>query len=421
MIQDSGYRMQDRRRARPLLYPVSRILYLVLLLACGSLTAADDAALSGPVKLPETVWQTPQTYPAPGFDSPGLQALFYDGLAWKGKPTRVFAWYGAPKVEPGKKAPAMVLVHGGGGTAFPEWVQLWVKRGYAAIAMDTCGCTSGGDHGKRPRHELGGPPGWGGFDQIDWPLEDQWTYQAVAEVILGHSLIRSLPAVDAERIGMTGVSWGGYLACIVAGLDTRLKFVVPVYGCGYLGENSTWAPAIKGMGPKGAKWLRLWDPAPYLKQVSMPMLWAAGTNDFAYPMDSLQKSYRSTRGEHVLCLKVRMPHGHGGPGEKPPEIYAFAEHLLNGGKPLAKVTAQGAKDGQVWAEFKAAVPVTKAELNFTKDSGPWPDRKWEGAPATVDAAAGRASAALPQGAKLYYLNLIDERGLVVSSEHCVSE
>ena len=61
------------------------------------------------------------------------------------------------------------------------------------------------------------------------------------------------------------------------------------------------------------------------------------------------------------------------------------------------------------------------ELCFTKDSGAWPERKWESVPATVDAAAGRASAPLPQGVKLYYLNLVDERGLVVSSEHGVSE
>lgn len=29
----------------------------------------------------------------------------------------------------------MVLVHGGGGTAFADWVKLWTARGYAAISM----------------------------------------------------------------------------------------------------------------------------------------------------------------------------------------------------------------------------------------------------------------------------------------------
>jgi len=364
----------------------------------------------------------PSTYPAPGFEAPGVRALFYDGLPWKGKPTRIFAWYGAPPPEAGKKVPAMVLVHGGGGTAFAEWVQLWVKRGYAALAMDTCGCTSGGDHGKRPRHDAGGPPGWGGFDQVDWPLEDQWTYQAVASVILGHSLIRSFPEVDAERIGLTGVSWGGYLVCIVAGLDTRFKFAAPVYGCGYLGDNSVWLPNFKQMGPEhAAKWLRALDPAPYLRQTAMSLLWVDGTNDFAYPLDSLQKSYRATKGARTLCVRIRMTHGHGGPGENPPEIHALAENLLRGGPPLAKLTSQGVQDGQAWATFTLApgtVPAgLKAELCFTKDSGPWLERHWDAAPATVDPAAARVSAPLPQGVKVAYLNLIDSHGLVVSSEH----
>ena len=40
------------------------------------------------------------------------------GCRRKGKPTRVFAYYGVPKGPAGTKFPAMVLIHGGGGTAF---------------------------------------------------------------------------------------------------------------------------------------------------------------------------------------------------------------------------------------------------------------------------------------------------------------
>ena len=71
-------------------------------------------------------------YPAPEFESKGVRGIFYDGLPWKGKPTRVFAWYGSPPVPKETKLPAMVLVHGGGGTAFADWVRLWTGRGYAA-------------------------------------------------------------------------------------------------------------------------------------------------------------------------------------------------------------------------------------------------------------------------------------------------
>jgi dienelactone hydrolase len=313
----------------------------------------------------------------------------------------------------------MVLVHGGGGTAFDRWVRLWNQRGYAAISMDLCGCVPVRENPKRwKRHEHGGPPGWGGFEQIDWPSHDQWSYQAIADILLGHSLIRSLPEVDPQRIGVTGISWGGYLTSFVSGVDTRFQFAVPVYGCGYLGDNSAWVPVFERMKPEQrARWLGWWDPSVYLRQTKMPVLWVNGTNDFAYPMDSWQKSYRTAQGLHSLCLRVRMPHGHGAAGENPAEIHAFAESLLKGAAPLAKITGQGRKDDQAWVTFQSQAPIQRAELNFTRDGGKWQQRKWETVPAELNASTGRATAKLPAGASVYYVNLIDNRGLIASSEH----
>jgi len=361
----------------------------------------------------------PREYPAPGFSAPGVRALFYDGLPWKGKPTRVFAWYAAPELKAGEKVPAMILVHGGGGTAFDDWVRLWTKRGYTAISMDTCGCTAGGEHNKRPRHEMGGPPGWGGFDQMADPVQDQWMYHAVADCILAASLVSSYPEVDAGRIGITGISWGGILTCVVAGVDTRLKFAAPVYGCGYLGDNPGWG---KGRGPEASRerWLELWDPSRYLPQARLPMLWVDGTNDFAFPLPSLQKSYRLAPGPRALAIRVRMVHGQG-QGAAPEEIAAMADNIFKGGPPPAKITGQGVDGKAAWAAFTSARPIAKAELNYSCDKGAWKDRKWETVAAELDAAAKKAKATIPDGATQYYFNLLDERGLVVSTEHVTCE
>jgi dienelactone hydrolase len=361
----------------------------------------------------------PKTYPASEPTAKDVTAIFYEGLPWQKKPTRVFAYYGIPKTPQGTKVPGIVLVHGGGGTAFDVWVRLWNSRGYAAIAMDTCGCVPIGTYSHWKRHDAGGPPGWdASFDQTGEPIEDQWTYHAIADVMLANSLLRSFPQVDPERIGVTGISWGGYLTCIVAGVDSRFRFAVPVYGCGFLGDNSTWLPSFKKMGPeKAGRWLGWWDPSVWLPHAKMPMLWVTGTNDFAYPMDSLQKSYRLTQGSHTLCLRVRMPHGHGGAGENPAEILAFAENQVAHGQPLAKIVAQGRDGQQAWATFEAVSPIQRAELTYTCQTGKWQDRKWETAPATIDAAAHKIVARLPQGVKVYYFNLIDQRNLIVSTEH----
>jgi dienelactone hydrolase len=322
-------------------------------------------------------------------------------------------------MKAGERLPAMVLVHGGGGTAFEEWVRLWVGRGYAAIAMDTCGQIPVGDYGRWFRDEQGGPPGWGGFDQVAQPLEDQWTYHAVADVILAHSLIRSLPEVDPDRTGLTGISWGGYLTCIVAGIDRRFKLAVPVYGCGFY-RDTIFENNLESLGQEAAaRWLKTWDPAVYLPNAGMPILWVNGSNDFAYTLGAMQRSYLLPGGPRTLCVRLRMPHGHGGAGENPEEIRVFADSLLKGGTPLARITGSGREGTKVWVTYAALTPVTRAELNFTRDTGRWQDRRWEALPA--ESAGPRFNAQLPEGTRAYYFNLFDDRGCVVSSEHATLE
>jgi dienelactone hydrolase len=372
----------------------------------------------------EALFKTPRVFEAPEFATNGVKTVFYEGVPYQGKPTRVFAYYGMPThVPPGQKVPGIVLVHGGGGSAFVRWVRLWNSRGYAAISMDTCGAVSGNAYGQEQkghvRHAWAGPAGWGGFDKADDPVQDQWTYHAVSAVLLGHSLLRSLPDVDVSRVGITGISWGGYLTCIAASIDDRFAFAVPVYGCGFLGDNSTWLGAFTSMGEvRAKKWLGLWDPSAYLTQARMPFLWVDGSNDFAYPMDSLQKSYRLPKTPRTLCVRVRMPHGHGPVGENPQEILAFADHIAKSGPELPQVTDVKREGRQVTVRFNPAPRVVaRAELNFTADSRAWKERKWESLPVEANSCSGEVKAEIPANATVYYINLFTDDGLVVSSEH----
>ena len=371
----------------------------------------DMGELSGP----------PKVYPAPQVKSkhPGIRGLFYEGEPYEGKPTRVFAWYGAPQGASAKnKVPAVVCVHGGGGTAFEAWVALWNKRGCAAIAMDLEGrMPSDGGRGKAG-HEHSGPAQAGIFGDISKPVKDQWMYHAVAAVVRAHSLVRSFPEVDAERTGLTGISWGGIVTCNVVGVDGRFKFAAPVYGCGFLFEaGNQYQQAYEKMSEDDrAKCRRLWDGSSHLPRAKMPMLWVNGTNDGHFPMDVFQKSYRAAAAARTLCIRVRMPHGHGA-GWAPAEIYAFADSIFKGGPPLIRITDHGRDGRQAWVAFDPKTPAAGAALNFTTDSGPWSARKWQSRPARIDAEATRASAEVPQSATAYFFALTDERGLLVSSEH----
>jgi cephalosporin-C deacetylase-like acetyl esterase len=315
----------------------------------------------------------------------------------------------------------MVLVHGGGGTAFREWARLWAERGYAAIAMDLAGhrpIEGENPHKKENREQLpdGGPDQNVAekFDAIDQPPGEQWPYHAVANVLRAHSLIRSFDEVDPERTAVTGISWGGYLTCIVAGVDNRFHAAVPVYGCGFLQHHSAWEKQFAQMSPAQRKrWQMLWDPSQYLPAVSMPILFINGTNDFAYPLDSYMKSYDAVPGEKQIRVTVKMRHSHPA-GWAPQEIGLFIDQHLKGGKPLAVVGAPKVERGKVKVSISGPAKPASAAIHWTTDDGPMNERDWQTAAAAIDGPTVVAEAP-PGEALVWFATVTDERGATVSS------
>ena len=368
-------------------------------------TPWDLAALSSP---PDFQWADTKD---------PIWSLYYQGESYQGKPTRVFAYYSNPAIleqkQPGEtKYPAVVLIHGGGGTAFKEWVELWARRGYAAIAMDLAGCGP-----ERKRLEDGGPGQTDveKFGAIDQPAENQWTYHAVANVILAHSLIRSFPEIDPQRTAVTGISWGGYLTCIVAGLDNRFKAAVPVYGCGFLQDNSVWLTRFAKMTPQQRdKWVQLWDPSMYVGSAAMPVFFVNGTNDFAYPLDSYAKTYRLTQGPRNYRITVKMPHGHP-QGWEPEAIGLFVDQYLIGGIPLPTIMKPEIISGHISAAVKSETPLISATLHYTTGTVPINKLSWQNVPAYV---IGKQIILLPppEEAAIWFLTVQDSRGAIVSSE-----
>ena len=398
-----------------------------LLFAVGLFTACNVmAAVNWPL---ETLRAPPRIFDAPQYSTNGVRALFYEGLPYKGAETRVFAYCGVPPHAPGRRVPAMVLVHGGNGSAFLRWVKFWNARGYAAISMDTCGKISGntkGDeqHGHYP-HQWSGPAGWGGFDTVNDPDEDHWMYHAVAAVVRANSLVRSLPDVDPDRVGLTGVSWGGMITCTAASIDDRFRFAAPVYGCG---ANFTLAPAwqenCRILGRENVdKWRSKWDPINYLPQCAVPMHGLDGTNDPWFSLPAIEHCREVMRCESGATFRVRMVHTHGRVSEEADEIVALADRYLCGGPALPQIVGMCRDGGCLSARLAVdgKMPAVRAVLDYTLDppdhDGLWYSRKWASAPAEI--ADGKVTAKIPDGAKAYYLN-VETRDGVRTSSHVVS-
>lgn len=404
-------------------------LLSLLFLSCVTLATAEQV---GP-------WNLDELKKAPGMrwlsQSEPVHSLVYTGEIYQDKPTEVFAFYASPitlgKAKAGSTFPGVVLIHGGGGTAFVEWAHLWAKRGYAAIAMDLSGSRpphpqfdpETGELKDYPRNgEPRTPLPNGGpihgtpqkFDSIGGTTSDDWPFHAAASVIRAHSLLRSFPEVQAENTAVTGISWGGYTTCLVASLDDRFKAAVPVYGCGFLYEGeSVQKSAIDKLGDRRAEWIREYDPSSLLPRCRVPILFVNGTNDIHYPLDSYMKTFNVVPGEKQMRIQVKMSHGHQ-PGWAPEEIGMFIDSKCRGGQPLAVVGPPKVEGETVKASYTSIVPVKEAKLHYTTDDGLRSARNWT----TVDATVGHGEVTAPKPPKeanTWFVTLTDERGAMVST------
>ncbi len=338
-----------------------------------------------------------------------LQTILYENEPFLGNPTEVFAYMGIPE-SADDLVPGMVCVHGGGGKAFRQWVEMWVERGYAAIAMDLSGRDGNGE--RRPN---GGPEQdhEAKFSTALAP-QDLWTYHVVAAVIRAHSLLRSFPSVDSDSIGITGISWGGYVTCIAAGVDRRFACAIPVYGCGFLQHNSAedWMKIFADMTPAQRQaWHDMCDPSVYLENVTSPMLFVSGTNDFAYPLDILERSCALPR-DVTRCIRHEMGHSHEH-GWAPPEIGIFADQHLANGSPLPSIGVTCRSACSVTAEFTGSHPIKDGYLLYTTCQSAWQNRKWHKIPAKLT--NGAVEAVLPEEVSACFLAIEDDRGAYVSS------
>jgi PhoPQ-activated pathogenicity-related protein len=227
-------------------------------------------------------------------------------------------------------------------------------------------------------------------------------------------LIRSFPEVDESRTAVTGISWGGYLTCIVAGVDNRFRAAVPVYGCGFLHENSAWLDRFAKMNAdERERLITLWDPSRYLPAVSMPILFMNGTNDFAYPLDSYMKSYDVVSSTKQFCVTVNMPHSHPD-GWARSEIGMFIDQQLLGERAMPTVNEPKVTDGKIHVSTTSSGRIVDAALHWTTDSGPINQRKWQTMAAQIadDEIVVEGPSA---DATAWFLSVTDDRGAVVST------
>lgn len=390
----------------------------------------------------ETVLHTtPTVQHYPDFDPTmekyhGMRAITYTGMTMGGKPTKVFAYIGFPEwASLSAPVPGIVLIHGGGGHPFLDWVQMWNARGYAAIAMDTTGfsptkinagalegvtdCWTYGLSGAFAEDDYADAPTNDSMRKPLEPVDTQWMYHAVGCSILAHNLLRADPRVDSARIGVTGISWGGTITSLLIGYDTRFAFAIPIYGSGYLREDL--APLGRNFeGDAAAMWLA----EERFDRATMPILWLCWNDDNNFSIQSNSLSWLHTRplnGRTFLSIVHNMGHSHIH-GWNPPISFLYADWIVKNGMGLVRLrTLPEGRDCRCQFELPAGNTLRSAKLYCISEEmtyvlrmkhGNGPDhfmtQEWQTADCTVE--GNTVCGRLPADAWGYYMELIAEIG-----------
>ena len=137
--------------------------------------------------------------------------------------------YIVPKGLTGK-APLIISMHGGGGSPevalfrgganYHDMVRGGVKRGYVVFAPQHLFSAVGFPNDIRQR-----------IDDRMRLVGTSLTAVEIAKITRSLDVLLTRPEVDPTRVGMVGLSYGGYYALVTPALDTRIK--VSVCSCYY--------------------------------------------------------------------------------------------------------------------------------------------------------------------------------------------
>ena len=183
----------------------------------------------------------------------------------------------ARKLIPASPGPHPVVIHapGGGQTVSDGDLEWWCHQGFACVSFDW----QHGLYDHDPRQKSSWPDSVlqqgqpaQRIDQLIIPL----AVQAVGVVI---DWMAQDPRCDPERIGLTGISWGGYLTWVANAHEPRLKAAVPVYGCGGLFESEH-SCQIPIRDEVRAHWGADFEPLHLGQRQLSPVCFLSGTNDF---------------------------------------------------------------------------------------------------------------------------------------------
>ena len=142
-------------------------------------------------------------------------------------------------------------------------------------------------------------------------------YHSVIAAVRAITLLESLPYVNASATVISGVSMGAWTSLITSAIDSRVDGVVSMIMAGNLMNsilsgswlNTVIVPSYSANSEEMQHIIDWFDPLPYIREITQPILMCFGSNDDYYPITSVQDTTNAVNAP--LTLNIVPNYGHG--------------------------------------------------------------------------------------------------------------
>jgi cephalosporin-C deacetylase len=236
-------------------------------------------------------------------------------------------WLLLPKDRAGKLPCVVEYLGYGGGRGSPlQWLG-WSNMGFAHLVMDTRGQGSAWLHGDTPDPEPeGANPHFPGFMTRGVLSPQTYYYRRVfTDGVRAVEAARSHPAVDPDRIAVTGGSQGGGITLAVAGLEPSVKAAMPdvPFLCMYrratqiinthpYGEISAYCKTHRDKVERVFQTLAYFDGVNFAARAKASALFSVGLMDDICPPSTVYAAYNHYAGSKQIKVYEYNNHEGGG-------------------------------------------------------------------------------------------------------------
>ena len=202
--------------------------------------------------------------------------------------------------QPGKKYPVLLTVHGGpAGMYGVDWnheFQVYAAKGYGVFFSNPRGSTGYGEEFARA-------------------IKNNWGKMDYTDVMTGlDEAIRRNSWIDADNLGVTGGSYGGFMTNWIIGHTNRFKAAVTLRSvANFISDEGTRDGAYGHEedfnGILFDSFDQYWEASPlkYAKNVKTPTLILHSDNDFRVPIEQGEQWFRALKKYGVTTELVLFP------------------------------------------------------------------------------------------------------------------